>query len=176
VAHFEVCLDDLTKTVAGDWLDAAVAAANRGMPGLVSKPLAQALAKRADANIIVAAALERYARRVAPPTVFFHTDAVVSGFADHFSSKHGTLLRDLMEINARRNLALHARTRVDATYLATVPGTTHKVGDKLQIDTTYLTDALRCLRAIVTCAYGTVAQLYGGVMRGYFRSTYGSVH
>jgi hypothetical protein len=55
----------------------------------------------------------------------------------------------IVELIALRNIIVHSRGRVDERYLAAVPGSTYKLGEKRELDTDDLIDAMSLLDSVV---------------------------
>jgi hypothetical protein len=92
------------------------------------------------------------------------------GFGPHFKDKQGPLLEALREITARRNVIIHNEGRIDRKYVFEV-STTLRLGQKVDIDETYLRRSLLVMKDLAADAAQLVAKniykkpLYGRVKK-----------
>ncbi len=82
------------------------------------------------------------------PIDLFAKDKASVGFGQHFKDNCGPLLEKLKEITARRNVIIHNEGRIDRKYLAEVPGSALRIGQKVSIDREYLNHSLFLMKRL----------------------------
>jgi hypothetical protein len=91
------------------------------------------------------------------PIDLFSKDKALIEFGTHFKKNKSSLLVELAEIIARRNIIMHNHGRVDRKYLNEVAGASLKLGQKAVIDEQYLKRALLVMKELAADAGQLVA-------------------
>jgi hypothetical protein len=91
------------------------------------------------------------------PIDLFSKDKALIEFGDHFKKNKTSLLEELAEIIARRNIITHNQGRVDRKYLREVSTASVRLGQRAKIDEEYLRRALLVMKELAADAAQLVA-------------------
>jgi hypothetical protein len=112
-----------------------------------------------DRNEMIHKLIEEKVRNIfyGNPIDLFSKDKALVEFGSFFKNNKATLLGELAEIIARRNVTMHNDGRIDRKYLREVPNSKLNLGQKATIDEKYLGRALLVLKDLAADAAQLVA-------------------
>ncbi len=91
------------------------------------------------------------------PLSLFTADKAQLGFGNYFKENHQGALQVFRESTARRNIIIHNQAMIDRKYISESGATDLKLGQKVQIEETYLRPCVLALKELAAAAANCVA-------------------
>lgn len=153
VSHFESYLCDLCMYVFRDYPEKISVSGTTETDDRKEK-LLKVIFDSSSREEIIERLIEEKVRSIfyGNPIDFFIKDKAKLEFGREFSSRFHPAITNLAEVIARRNIIAHNDGRVDRKYLREVRGSKARIGEMIQLDDSYLREAIDLMLGIASAA------------------------